>query len=339
MAKCPYKYSVYNSGKSRSRQEYTGHYLSGQEVPCGRCSVCRRNRGVDWATRLIHESYYHRKMCFLTLTYRDELLPHSDFHIPTLVKRHWQLFIKRLRKRTGAKIKYFAVGEYTPPSATSPGERPHYHAIIFGWEPDLFDLEPVKGGYFSSKTIQDLWYADLGFGIKVPYGFNTVGTVTPKSMFYVSGYILKANLRTNNLMGRQREFLLCSQGLGKQYALDNKEDLLDNNFRIDGKRVAIPRYYIKRINLYNDKPDNKNDLEKYIQGNIERSQFKSKITLQNLEKEELFLKKHIGKSIDDFTYDDFRSLRRKIDNARLQNEMNVNAACTISAARKQTSDL
>lgn len=316
MAKCPYKFSVYHRGKSLQRQEYTGNYLSGVEVPCGSCLVCRRNRGVDWATRLIHESYYHTEMCFLTLTYRDELLPLSDFMIPTLVKRHWQLFIKRLRKHTGKKIKYFAVGEYTPPSAFSAGERPHYHAIIFGWEPHLNDLEPVIGGYFSSKTIQKLWTADLGFGIKVSYGFNTVGTVSPKSLFYVTGYILKANLRTNNLMARQREFLLCSQGLGKQYALDNLEDLTNNDYRIEGKRVAIPRYYIKKLSV------------------DDRFKLKSKITLQNISEEEEYLKKHIGKSIEDFTYKDFLKLRREIDNARKQNEMNVSAVLKVSTAKK-----
>jgi len=65
------------------------------EVPCGRCIGCRLERSRQWAMRCVHESSLYDDNCFITLTYDDEFLPAGG----TLVKRHFQLFIKRLRKR------------------------------------------------------------------------------------------------------------------------------------------------------------------------------------------------------------------------------------------------
>ena len=91
------------------------------KLPCGQCIGCRLARSSMWATRCVHEAQLHKQNCFITLTYNDDNLPYP----PTSI-RPLQLFMKRLRKRFGAGIRFYACGEY--------GEkfgRPHYHACLW----------------------------------------------------------------------------------------------------------------------------------------------------------------------------------------------------------------
>jgi len=47
------------------------------EVACGQCLGCRVDRSRMWATRIVHESSLHEYTggnCFVTLTYRDEIV-------------------------------------------------------------------------------------------------------------------------------------------------------------------------------------------------------------------------------------------------------------------------
>lgn len=71
---------------------------------------------------------------FITLTYADP--PMSPNGFMTLHTPHFQAFMKRLRKAhpPGVKIRYYAVGEYG-----TTRERPHFHAILFGHDPNLVE--------------------------------------------------------------------------------------------------------------------------------------------------------------------------------------------------------
>ena len=77
-------------------------------LPCGQCMACRLNKSRDWATRCVLEAKMHKDNCFVTLTYDDAHLP-SDYG---LQKDDLTKFFKRLRFNTGAKIRYYAAGEY-----------------------------------------------------------------------------------------------------------------------------------------------------------------------------------------------------------------------------------
>src|SRR4051812_44934530 len=70
--------------------------LSGEkfDLPCGQCIGCRLERSRQWAMRLVHEKKLHSHSSFITLTYDDKNLPLGG----TLIKRDFQLFMKRLRK-------------------------------------------------------------------------------------------------------------------------------------------------------------------------------------------------------------------------------------------------
>ena len=46
-----------------------------KEFACGYCRNCLINKREEWAARLTHEWKYWNKSMFITLTYKDELLP------------------------------------------------------------------------------------------------------------------------------------------------------------------------------------------------------------------------------------------------------------------------
>ena len=64
-------------------------------LPCGQCVGCRLERSRQWAVRCVHESQMHDFSSFVTLTYNDDNCPVS------LDYGHYQLFMKRLRKKFG----------------------------------------------------------------------------------------------------------------------------------------------------------------------------------------------------------------------------------------------
>lgn len=145
------------------------------QVPCGQCIGCREKRTREWSARIMHESELHAENCFITLTY-------DPAHLPTdgsLDHTHFQKFLKRLRKRlVGKKIRYFMCGEYGEKYS-----RPHYHAIIFGWDPHDKELFFTRQGVdcFTSDTLTRLWGK----------GHCTVGDVTVESAGYTARYCLK----------------------------------------------------------------------------------------------------------------------------------------------------
>ena len=106
-------------------------------IKCGRCIGCRLDRSKEWAVRCVHEQQMHEQSCFVTLTYKDTELVHTPDGHPTLFHEHFQLFMKRLRKKFGDNISYFMSGEYGDETF-----RPHYHAILFGV--DFKDKEPLR---------------------------------------------------------------------------------------------------------------------------------------------------------------------------------------------------
>ncbi len=146
-----------------------------QVVSCGQCIGCRLERSRQWAVRIMHEAQCHEDNSFLTLTYSDDKLPAGG----TLVKWHFQDFMKRLRSRLSPlKVRFFHCGEY--------GEkfnRPHYHVCLFGFSfPDkVFYSETNGQRLFISDFLADVWSR----------GFCTVGSLSFASAGYVARYCMK----------------------------------------------------------------------------------------------------------------------------------------------------
>lgn len=213
------------------------------ELPCGQCIGCRLERSRQWAIRCVHESQLHEDNCFLTLTYSDEHLPqHNSLFFPD-----FQLFMKRLRRSTDRKIRFFHCGEY--------GEqfgRPHYHVCIFNYDfNDKTHHKTLNGNkLYVSQTLESLWTK----------GFSSIGDVTFESAAYVARYIMKKitgeqsidhyntiNYQTGEILAeRKPEYVTMSRrpGIGKLWFEKFKTDVYPDDFVVlRGKRLKPPKYY------------------------------------------------------------------------------------------------
>lgn len=233
-----------DTGKRRlSFKPIAGEFL---QVPCGQCIGCRLDRSRMWAVRCVHEASLHDRNCFLTLTYDDEHLP-ADRSVNV---KHFQDFMKRLRKHTGAKIRYFHCGEYGGQTL-----RPHYHAILFGFDFDDKELFKVSDSsrLYRSPLLERLW----------SFGFCTIGDVTFQSAAYVARYVLKKingeeaenhYTRYNDLTGElwrvAPEYITMSRrpGIGHGWLQKYSSDVWPDDFIVvDGKKIRVPRYYDNQL--------------------------------------------------------------------------------------------
>jgi hypothetical protein len=218
-------------------------------LPCGQCIGCRVDRSRQWAVRCMHEASLHPNNCFLTLTYNNENLPPDT----GLVKEHFQKFMKRFRKKIQPhKVRYYMCGEYGEKS-----NRPHYHAIIFNYDPPdkLYFQKNHQGDVlYTSEIFQKLW----------PYGFVTVGDVTFQSAAYVARYVMKKitgeqadehytryDSETGEIFKVPPEYSAMSRrpGIGKEWFDKYHKDVFPDDFCVDhnGKKVKTPDYYLKLL--------------------------------------------------------------------------------------------
>lgn len=169
-------------------------YMYEIPLPCGYCLECRLEKAKQHAIKCAAEAKMHTKKCFVTLSYNDQHLPHTKEGLNTLKIKDLQNFFKRLlKKHPECHIRRFWSAEYGyTGTRASNGGNPHYHCIIFGYEPD--DLIPRKyhkeGDYwdFKSKSLQKIWGK----------GFVIVGQVTPESAGYTARYTMKkAGIKPN----------------------------------------------------------------------------------------------------------------------------------------------
>ena len=224
-------------------------------IPCGQCIGCRLERSRQWAIRCIHEaSLFGNNNVFVTLTYRPADLPKDG----SLDYRHFQLFMKRLRKKFGSGVRFYMCGEYG-----DEGGRPHYHAILFNLT--FSDRKPWRKtptGYmqYRSETLENLW------GL----GNCEFGSVTFKSAAYVARYIMK------KVTGDQAAFHYCDidpvtgeilsevkpefnsmsrrPGIGRGWLEKFSSDVYPADFVVvGGHRSRPPRYYDKYFEAVNPK--------------------------------------------------------------------------------------
>ena len=212
-------------------------------VPCGQCVGCRLERSRQWAIRCTHESKCWSDNMFLTLTYNDDKLPG-----PSLVKEHFQLFMKRYRKSLSSNIKFFHCGEYGTKSG-----RPHYHALIFGHRFDDLKLHQKTdhGPLFTSETLEHHW---RDVEDDKPLGFCTIGQVTFESAAYTARYVMKKQLGKDaedyySSRGIIPEYCTQSNGIGEAWFHKHYKDWYRDDFIVvEGRPCGRPpRYYDKLL--------------------------------------------------------------------------------------------
>lgn len=285
------------------------------QIPCGQCLGCRLEYSRQWAIRCVLESKMFETNSFLTLTYRTEDLP-EDWSVS---KRELQLFLKRLRKKLGRRVRYFACGEYGE-TCFHCGKhitehkdadhdycpvigRPHYHLIIFGYDfPDKV-LWSVKNGnnLYRSAELESVWQK----------GMAIIGNVTFDSCAYVARYILKKQKgkdapkyyerlvnETGEILKLEKEFCIMSTGSGKKsdkgtpffggiglswyekFKCDTDKDFIT----IRGVKVPIPKYFDTLLERRN-----KDELER----KKGRRRAKAKKNLSDNTSERLRVKQHV----------------------------------------------
>lgn len=222
-------------GISFNRKSSFGTHI---ELPCGRCIGCRLDKAKDWAIRCTHEAQMHEQNCFITLTYSDRCLPATG----ELNHKHFQIFIRALRQKSGQKIRYYMCGEYGSPEKTY---RPHYHAILFGYEfPDAeFWMQRNKNRIYRSKLLETIWYR----------GLAEIGSVTFESAGYVARYVLKKAQGNEHPSLDQPEFqpeytrMSLNPGIGYSWLQKFKTDVFPDDFVVtpDGRKMPAPKYYRK----------------------------------------------------------------------------------------------
>jgi len=216
-------------------------------VPCGNCLGCRLERSRQWAVRLMHEAQMHELSIFVTLTYDDQHLPKGG----SLVKKHYQDFMKRLRRSTGFPVRFFHCGEYGETT-----KRPHYHAILYGIDFADKKIHSTNGQgqtLYTSEKLQATW----------GHGHCLIGAVTQDSCAYVARYILKkingklarehyerVNLETGEIFNLLPEYVTMSRkpGLGFNWYQRFKNDVFPSDTIIQkGKEQLPPKYYFKLL--------------------------------------------------------------------------------------------
>lgn len=225
-------------------------------VPCGQCIGCRLERSRQWAIRCMHEATLYKNNCFITLTYSPENVPQHN----TLVKKHFQDFMKRLRFKFDhpynnsfciqqKNVRYYMCGEYGEKN-----DRPHYHACLFNFDfPDKTipkNLRQTSNPLYVSPTLDELW----------PFGFHSIGDVTFQSAAYTARYITKKitgksslyhydtwDERGEILSERLPEYTNMSKqngGIGKGWYEKYSSDVYPSDFLIvNEKKIKPPKYY------------------------------------------------------------------------------------------------
>lgn len=205
--------------------------------------------------RMMHEASLHEDNVFITLTYSPEHIPPDG----GLVKSDFQLFMKRLRKSTDKKFKFYMCGEYGDRN-----NRPHYHAILFGYNFDDWQyILDSPSGYpiYTSEKLSKIWGK----------GFVTIGEVTFESAAYVARYVvkkitgkladqvdketgLKPYERVNAITGEISEVLpeystmsrggRGGHGIGRSWIEQYRSDCYPKDFTtVRGVKCKPPRYY------------------------------------------------------------------------------------------------
>ena len=213
------------------------------QLPCGQCIGCRLEKSRQWALRCTHEIKQHDQNCFITLTFDDEHLDPDQ----TLVKADFQNFMKRLRKNTSQKIRYYHCGEYGDQLG-----RPHHHAILFGYDfPDKkYFKNSKKHKLFSSDILDKAWQNQ---------GHTLIGEANFETAAYCARYIMKKVTgmpAADHYGNKLPEYNTMSRrpGIGRDYYDKYKHEIYPDDFVVSrGQKMTPPKFYDNL--LYQDNPE------------------------------------------------------------------------------------
>uniref|UniRef100_A0AAU8B4S1 Replication initiator protein n=1 Tax=Dulem virus 89 TaxID=3145800 RepID=A0AAU8B4S1_9VIRU len=218
------------------------HRHSFRVIPCGKCKECRARLARDWKVRLFHHSLVEGDGIFVTLTYDDDHLEDNQLNY-----RHFQLFMKRIRRRfPGRQLSFFCAGEYGGRSL-----RRHFHCLIFG-----LGINDVKTRFLCrSRRAKDIkvWTSDLISECWDNRGFVSVSHVfsgDSRVFGYVSGYIISksdethVNLINSNGLVPEFHHMSLKPAIGRRYFEKHYKDIYRNDYVVfNSRRYSVPKAY------------------------------------------------------------------------------------------------
>lgn len=183
---------------------------------CGHCRACMLVRiNEKMIISVFAAAEYRKKGQFLTLTYRDDTRPdglqHSDF----------SSFMKNLRRRDGTPdVKFFVAGEYGEKSG-----REHFHVLVYNHR-------------YPIELIRSVW----------DKGFVSDGTLTPKSMKYVSGYVSKRGFDPGS--GKRPPYGRSSCNLPDGLSAEEVYEMSrTGKIQYNGRKFSVPKNWRRRYSL------------------------------------------------------------------------------------------
>lgn len=228
-----------------SSKKYSKEFATFQ-LPCGKCISCRLQYARSWAIRCVHEASMYEKNSFITLTYSNE-----NLKSPKLIYEDFQKFVKKVRKRPYFRpdgtwvhesadpepLGYIVAGEYGEQT-----KRPHWHTIMFNYEPRdrVLKYTTERGDQvYTSNELDRLW----------GHGHAEFGSVTLESAGYCARYSAKKLVHGKDEDHDFKPIFKVSskQAIGKRWLEKYWADVFQaGRITIDGKIIGnIPRYYEK----------------------------------------------------------------------------------------------
>lgn len=231
----------------RTDPEYWVEPYNGLTLPCGSCILCRQEHARQWAVRITHEASLHEENSFITLTYAPEHEPaYGSLHYPDLQK-FWKRLRMRIARKTGEKLRFYAVGEYG-----SQSYRPHYHACVFG---HAF----TEGRIILREQPTMLWTCpalDNAWGL----GHVSVGALNFTTAQYTASYITKKlrsaqryvriDEQTGELiaLAQPRSFSSIRPAVAAEWFEKFGQQIYDHDMVvINGQPQKPPKYYDKKL--------------------------------------------------------------------------------------------
>lgn len=214
---------------------------NGRWFKCNHCPACNAVKANEKILKSIFAANeYMKKGQFLTLTYRDEYLPNGLKHVD------FSGFMKRLRRDDGTPdVKIFMAGEYGEKSG-----REHFHVLVYNHR---FDIDKVEKAWNK--------------------GFVYDGTLSPKSIKYVSGYVSKKGYDPES--GKRKPYGRMSCNLPDNLTEDEILEMCKNGYvEYQGNQRSVPATWKYR---YKELWDSFKDLrywksyEKFVNGDYKNN--------------------------------------------------------------------
>lgn len=227
-----YKPNKKNRGVIPPVSDYRVLYVP---IGCKQCMECKKQKAMNWKTRLLEDVKVNREATFVTLTFNKQAFETLAKQAPDIkgytldnwiATRAVRLFLERWRKEHKKSLRHWLVTEL----GHNGTENVHLHGIV--WSKNV-------------HKIRKHWQ----------YGFVWCGTyVNERTVSYITKYVTKTDLKHKYY----NPIILTSAGIGGNYvnsynATNNK--YVENKTReyyitANGTKLALPTYW--RNKIYNE---------------------------------------------------------------------------------------